>query len=104
MRRPHSPLFVGVVPRTASAREANFAVAFFEAVLFFFAPQHAVSAFVFDCAPARGAPIPNAHTALVSATAAYRSKIFCILMFHSPNSFCKSIVEGNSSRLAGFLN
>src|SRR2546429_9426346 len=35
-----SPLFVGVVPSNASARAPNFAVAFFEAALCFFEPQH----------------------------------------------------------------
>src|SRR5882762_8094748 len=80
---PHSPLFVGVVPSNASARAANLAVAFFEAALCFLAPQHAGSVFLFDCAPRRGAPIPKAHTALATATAALRCRILSILIFHS---------------------
>jgi hypothetical protein len=48
-------LFVGIVPSKASAREANLAVAFFEAALRFFVLQHAGAVFAFDCALARGA-------------------------------------------------
>jgi hypothetical protein len=55
MSSPHSPLFVGIVPSKASAREANLAVAFFEAALRFFVLQHAGAVFAFDCALARGA-------------------------------------------------
>jgi len=79
----HSPLLVGAVPSNASARAANLAVAFFEAALCFLTPQHAGFVFPFDCALMRGAPIPKAHTALATATAALRCRIFSILIFLS---------------------
>src|SRR5260370_7927140 len=91
---PHSPLFVGVVRSNASTRAANLAVAFFEAALRFFEPQHAGSVFLFDCAPRRGAPIPNVHKAPATATTAHRRRILSILIFSlAHNSFRKSIVE-----------
>ena len=91
---PHSPLFVGVVPSNASARAANFAVAFFEAALRFFEPQHTGSVFLFDGAARYCAPLPKAHTALATATAALRCRIFSILIFHSRLSRSpKSIVQ-----------
>jgi len=58
-------------------------VAFLEAALFFFAPRETGSVFVFDCAPTRGAPIPNAHVALAIATTAHRFKILWIFIFRS---------------------
>jgi hypothetical protein len=76
-------LFVGAVPSNASTRAANLALAFFEDALCFFGPQHTGFVFVFDCAPRRGAPAPKVHTALATATAAHRCKIFSILIFHS---------------------
>jgi hypothetical protein len=76
-------LFVGIVPSKASAREANLAAAFFEARLRFFVLQHARSVFAFDCAPARGTPIPKAHTALAIATATHRCRIFFIFISRS---------------------
>src|SRR6266436_9057527 len=83
MSSPHSPLLAGTVPSKASARAPNFAAAFLEAALCFFAVQQAGSVFVFDCAPERGTPIPTTHTALAMVTAAHRWRIFAILIFHS---------------------
>src|SRR5260370_12183018 len=83
MSNPHSPLLAGTAPSKASVRVPNFAAAFFEGALCLFAVQHAGSVFGFDCAPERGAPIPTAHTALATVTAAYRWRIFSILIFHS---------------------
>jgi len=55
-------------------------VAFFEAALCFFAPQHTGSVFAFACAPKRGAPIPNAHTVLAAAIAAHCCRNFLVLI------------------------
>src|SRR5260370_13267291 len=83
MSSPHSPLFVGVVRSNASTRPANLAVAFFQAPLRFFEPQHAGSVFLFDCAPRRDAPIPDVHTAPATATTAHRRRVFSILLCHA---------------------
>src|SRR5258708_30497335 len=82
MSNPHSPLLVGIAPSKTSARAPNFATAFLEAALCFFAVQHAGSIFVFDWAPERGAPIPIEHTKLAMVAAAHRCTIFSILIFH----------------------
>jgi hypothetical protein len=58
-------------------------VAFFEAALLFFAPQHAGCVFAFDCARSKGAPMPQANAALATAATAYRFKILCIFIFRS---------------------
>src|SRR6266550_2699180 len=50
--------------------------------------------FLFDGAPRYCAPVPKAHTALATATAALRCRIFSILIFHSRLSRSpKSIVQ-----------
>jgi len=74
---------VGVVASKASARTANFAVAFLEAPLFFFAPQHAGCVFAFACARRSGAPIPQTHTTVATATIANRFKILWMFIYRS---------------------
>src|SRR5207247_9162438 len=83
MSSPHSPLLVGVVASKASARTANFAVAFLEAPLFFFAPQHASCVFAFACARRSGAPIPQTHTTVATATIANRFKLLWMFIYRS---------------------
>ena len=83
MSSPHSPLLAGVAPSNASTRAANLAMAFLEATLCFFAPQHADAAFAFDCARSGGTPVPRVHQALATVTAAHRCRIFSMLIFHS---------------------
>src|SRR5690242_9575910 len=80
---PHSPLLVGAVASKASARESNLAAAFLEAALFFFALRDGGSIFAFDCAPRSGAPTPQAHATLTTATTVNRFMIPWILIFRS---------------------
>src|SRR5207249_8133838 len=64
VRNEQSPLsfLFGVGANKATARTSEFAVAFFEAPPFFFAPEPPRCFFAFACRPRRGAAIPPTHT------------------------------------------